>query len=227
MSPIPVHEDTYYVIAEIASDGGALAKRWSNTFFFKDDGATPMSFPAAADAVKVLLDKFYGDAQPPGTVPLAGWLAAHVDIATSVYKVYNLNVPAPRTPEVRAFKSMTVNTGRAPNEVAGVISYRSGAGGSGGGTLDKTKRGRLFIGPLSSTCWEANTTLDDVQMITSFRDSLLGAADMLRDQATNDLTWVQYSRKTDTLGNVTGGFVDRSFDTVRKRGVRSQLRSVW
>lgn len=226
MSPIPVHSRTYYVIADIASDNPD-GKRFSNTFFFGDAAASPLTHDQAADKIKEVLDDFYGDAHTPGTVPIAGWLSARVDIANSQYKVYDLSVAAPRTPEVRAFKTMTVNTGQAPNEVAAVLSYRSDAGGAGGGTLDKTKRGRLYIGPLSHTTWETNTTLDDVQFIASFQNSLLGGAEWLAGNPDPDIVWLQYSRKMDDLDFVSGGFVDRNYDTQRRRGVRSAGRTAW
>lgn len=225
--PIPVHDRTYYVIAHIATTNGDTAKSFSNTFFFGDAAASELSHSAAADKIKEVLDDFYGDAHTPGTVPIAGWFAAHVSITNSRYKIYDLSVPAPRTPQTRSWKSMTVNTGRAPNEVAAVISYRSDAGSGGGGTLDKTKRGRLYIGPLSSTTWEVNTTADDVQFISSFQNSLLGAASWLQNNPDPDIVWLQYSRKLDALDFVDGGFVDRNYDTQRRRGVRTNSRTTW
>lgn len=225
MSPIPVHADTYMATVVFASDGTLDAKHWSNTFFFKDDGATPLSFSAAADAVKVLLDKFYGAINSPGTVRITNYMGDQVSLADSRIKVYDLNDPAPRIPEVRTVSFGTVPSGtRLPSECAAVLSYRSGAATVGGGSLDPRARGRLFIGPLSSIVMQ-DASQPDTILTQTFVNALVGAGDYLRDQTDNDLTWVQYSRLNDALANVTGGFVDNAFDTQRRRGSPASLRT--
>lgn len=226
MSPIPVIEDAYYVIVDMASDGSSEAKHWSNTFMFKDDGATPMSFSAAADAVKVVLDKFYGQTNAPGTARLAGELSAVISLPDTKYKVYNLNVEAPRIPQTRSVSWVGLGATRCPNEVAAVISYRSDAGSSGGGTLDKTRRGRLYIGPWAGS-FQNISGLPDAGIPDAARNKLVGAAKYLLQQTDNDLTWVQYSRVNNMVNNVTGGFVNNAFDTQRRRGASATARTVW
>lgn len=227
--PIPIHDNMYMCTVVFASDGTPQAKHWSNTVFFKDDGATPMTFSAAADAVKVLMDKFFGQIFAPGTARLSSFLSQNISIADSRYKVYDLGEPAPRIPQIRTYAGGAVNAGIGlPNECAAVISYRSGPGTTGGGSTDKRKRGRIFLGPLAQSAVADGTASHPDEIIYSgFMNAMLGAADYLRDQTDNDLTWVQYSRAGDTVGNVSGGFVENAFDTQRRRGLPSSVRTTW
>lgn len=225
--PIPVHAATYLaqVVIPFTSDMNNVA---SNSFFF-GDGISPARDPElVADAIQTVLTDFYSTVPAPSTTKLEDYLSPYLDGANASIKVYDLSVAAPRVPMVRTLVLGLGVDDPLPNEVAVVLSYRSGPGTPGkGGTNDPTKRGRLFIGPLGlNTVTAFASSQPDTPVIPVFRDVLKNAAEALAGNA-EDLVWLQYSRKNDALGIVTGGFIENAFDTQRRRGAPGTTRTVW
>jgi hypothetical protein len=226
MSPIPVHPNTYLAMAVFRPDTNPLSNSFVNTFFFGD--TTPGADPDdVADSIKEVLDDFYGQANLPGTVTIASRMSSILDPAQTTYRVYDLGQTAPRDPHVRTAAVFTFGSDALPNEVAAVLSYRSGTGTTGGGSTDPTKRGRLYIGPLATIASTLVPTDQDVSISVLASNALAGGGDMLRDQTAEPLAWLQYSRKDDQFDFVTGGFVNNRFDTQRRRGADPTARTTW
>ena len=90
----------------------------------------------------------------------------------------------------------------------------------------KRKRGRVYIGPLSSACTTLPTGDQDVRIhSTTIGILAASAADMAN--TTEDVTWEVYSRADDDFYAITAGWVDNAFDIQRRRGAIASVRTTW
>jgi hypothetical protein len=196
--------------------------RFVNTFHF----AGAMS-QANVNAIGELLQHFYNDT--PGTaVPAPAEYLSPV-IAGASLRVYDLGETDPRTPHVPDpsnlwWQSWRLTGGTAlPNEVAVCVSYYT----------DKNaprKRGRFYLGALNTKALGGTTGAPADQTVKSeLRQVLAGNAFTLASQLTHPgLEWVLLSPKLGgSSGPVQHGWVDNSFDTIRKRGMKTTARTVW
>lgn len=209
----------------IPRDTNIVADDAINTWHFLTVGAaTPAA--AAADLVTDL-GVFYA--------------AIDANISTSEandirYKVYDLQDVEPRVPILEATQTLTVSAGAAlPSECAVALSYR---GPLVSGTNPARRRGRIFIGPLAASVGEQ--TGGDFRPASAFRTVLANAAnDLIVAGTTSDARWVVFS-PTDagappwdegTLEassvDVSNGWIDNAFDTVRSRGCAPTLRTLF
>lgn len=214
--PIPEHDDFYLAQVVLKPDNLPDSNSFVNTWFFRNDSVGAGHAQVASNIATVLnaayafFDQFY---------------SARIDPAMCSIRVYDLgDPPFDRLPEIR---TLTITTGVGtglPNEVAAVISYRSGEGSSSGGTSNPRRRGRLFIGPLEATALATGTT--DSVLNATFQAALVSAAEDVLGTS-QPVTWQQYSRASDVFNAVTGGFVDNAWDTQRRRGAAATNRTVW
>lgn len=224
--PIPVITDHFLVQLVMRTTTDPTLNSFVNTFFFRND--TALSTPdQMADKVKTVLDAYLTGVNPPGTAALQTFLSVFINPALTEYRVYDLGAPAPRLPYIRDSSHASVGTNGLPNEVAAVLSYRSGPGTAGsGGTTNKRARGRIYFGPLSVSAVDITGSLPDARLTTGLRNALAGGALNIKGTS-QDVTWRQYSRVSNVMADVSGGFVGNAPDTQRRRGREETARTVW
>lgn len=129
----------------------------------------------------------------------------------------------PNYPERVTLWSFNVNPGGAPlpSEVALCLSFQASIQA---GLPQARRRGRVYLGPLDTP-----TLGSDGRPETATLNLIAGAATgLLAVSDTNGtLEWGVYSRVTQTLVSVNNGWIDNSYDTQRRRGVRWDSRALW
>lgn len=197
---------------------GLPRDRFVNSWAFEGTGASISDTELAT--VRTRLVEFYTSPVGAGT-PLTGFMSRAVKQAVLI-RLYRLSQTPPRTPIETQHTFNISQTGTAlPNEVAVVLSFYN--------TVNvKRRRGRIFFGPLAAMAGVFDT--DDVKVEASLRTALSGAANRLAAYG-NDPTlgphWSILSQRDAQLKLVTDGWIDNTFDTQRRRGVRSNLRTSW
>lgn len=216
--PIPVHTDHFLAQAVFKPDNLPDSNSFVNTFFFRNDGIG-VDADEMADTVKDVLDSFYAVVHSPATATIASILSIVIDTSVSEYRVYDLGEAAPRTPHVRSLGWSGTGGGGLPNELSACISYYASSN-------VKRRRGRIFMGPLSSATTTLPTGDQDVRVHpTTIGILAAGAADLAN--TTEDVTWEVYSRMDDDFFPITAGWVDNAFDIQRRRGAVSSVRTTW
>jgi hypothetical protein len=144
-------------------------------------------------------------------------------------RMYDLNESDPRTPhgptDAQAWRTGWSPGGSQalPNEVAVTLSYYT----------DKNaprKRGRLFIGPLSTMALETpSASHPDARVDDGLRAAVNASAYALAHQlVVPNVEWVLLSPTAGgSAGAVQKGWCDDAFDTIRKRGAKASVRSAW
>jgi len=225
--PIPVQAQGYYEVQVVQRPFlSPNSNSFVNRLFFLDTAGTPRSHAAVSTSIKTILDSAFNAVHSPGTVALATYISAIVDPTLTAYKIYDLSDASPRIPIVEDASNWTVGSTGWPNEVALVISYRTGPGTINSGSVDPTKRGRMYLGPLANA-GASPSGMDDVYPATGLLNAAKGFATYLlsnADMTTQQLAWQQYSMKNDAFDDVDGGFIDKRFDTQRRRGAVSTDR---
>lgn len=202
----------------LQGQSGLPRDRFVNSWAFEGTGATITD--AELDTVRSRLIEFYTVA--PGTAsPLTSFISRAVKPSV-IIRLYRLSQTPPRTPIESVHTWNISQTGTAlPNEVAAVLSFFN--------TVNvKRRRGRLYIGPLAAMAGVWDT--DDVKIDTALRTTLAGAANRLAAyglSSTSGPHWSILSQRDGNLKLVTDGWIDNTFDTQRRRGVRSNLRTSW
>lgn len=151
-------------------------------------------------------------------------------------KIYDLQNPEPRVPILEVTGTFTSGTGDGlPGEVAAVLSYRAfGVSGEN----PARRRGRIYIGPLAIATQVFATR--DMVLTSAARSTLANAAsDLVVSGATADARWVVFSPTQAgsppwdeaTLeaasSDVQNGWIDDAFDTMRSRGSKPTVRTVF
>lgn len=228
MSPIPVHADTW--LAQVVMRPlEPSTNSFVNTWYFSQDDPTDTD-AQVADLIRDALDLFYDDnvGSPAGRI--TPFMSEIIDRTTVEYRIYDLGQAAPRTPIIRTpspqWQPAASGTEPMPNECAIVLSYRSGPGGAGGGTLDRRARGRVYLGPWGHTAVFHTLGNEDAAVSPTLLERIRDGAQLLTEFA-GDVSWLQYSRVNDDFNAVEGGFVDNAFDTQRRRGGAASTRLVF
>ena|SRR6187431_192026 len=192
---------------ELAHDSGLPKDKTVNVFHFQ--GAVPFN-TGDVTAIYNQLNSFYQDIGSLLSTRLSG---------AGVVKFYYLDDTEPRQPvDELALSTITVGSGALPADVALCLSFQ---GVPVSGTPQARKRGRVYIGPLTSSILVSSTG----RPVQSFIDILNGAAQELRDSA--GTSWVVYSRVDDIGYTVNNGWIDNEFDTQRRRGEGPTTRTVF
>lgn len=192
----------------------------TNTWHFNTDGSDDEG--AAAD-VATRLDSFYNGANVFQSV--GKYLSREIVGANVRLKVYKLSDPEPRTPIYDELMPVTEGTAgdALPSEVAVCLSYHLAPAS---GLPQARRRGRIFLGPLSS---QAQAFISGECYVSSdiITDATTAAA-RLRNADTADLKWSVYSPTNNTaLAPIAGGWIDNAFDIQRRRGVSPTSRTTW
>lgn len=142
---------------------------------------------------------------------------------------YDLADAEPRPPlEVRPFTlPAATGTGAIPLEMAACLSMH---GTFPPGEVRARRRGRVFIGPLSTTAINAGTASSMPTINSPLRNALVASAQKLKADivAVNPLAyWSVWSRADNAPVEIVGGWVDDAPDTQRRRGNAPTLRTLW
>lgn len=187
-----------------------VADASTNTFSFDadDDAATEDIF----DALVAFYNDIYG--VYPGTVRQTA----------NIIKIYALADPTPRAPVFEGtFNFATAPSGSPlPQEVAACISFQ---GSHVSGISQARRRGRVFIGPLSTALVGADGRMTGTAVVV-----LKGGASGLLEASDAAANWT-WGVKSETgfalFTAIVDGWIDNAFDTQRRRGVQSTIRSPW
>lgn len=88
------------------------------------------------------------------------------------------------------------------------------------------RRGRLFLGPLTTGAMTNEGVNQDASIASSLRTNIGLAGKALAD-ANTTASWVVYSPTDASVYLVVGGYVDDAFDTQRRRGTKAETRTLW
>jgi len=170
---------------------------------------------------------------------------------TARIKTYSLHDPTPRAPvdDITFTFTPAVTAPVLPNEVAAVLSFR---GANLSGVNRRRNRGRIYLGPLATEV--AIDDVGDTKITSAARTTFTAAADSFllpvpTPTSADTIHWGVFS-KSDALGldvgepapaeepNYTPGqaaagfheitqvWMDDAFDTQRRRGHRSLVRTI-
>lgn len=180
-----------------------------NTFHFSVPGP-----PVTAEDltnISVALANFYNTA-PAGGSAIKSLMSNIISGTGHRLKIYDLTQPIPRAPILDEAFTMSAPPGTPfPAEVALCLSYR---GPLVSGTVAARRRGRLYIGPLSTSTSASES--GDARPTLTAKQSLLGVGAALRDNLTVD--WGVWSPTALTFVSATNLWVDDAFDVQRRRG---------
>lgn len=211
-----------FVRAQATFQGGSglPEDQYVNTFHFDIPAATLV---LAGDALHPLLTDFYTAANT--LLPISQYLSQYVS-RTAQVKYYNLAQAMPRVPAVYTMGLAAAGiTSELPQEVAVCLSLR------GAPPVTPRRRGRLYIGPLSSGAITDGSTSTPPSVSADLRGDLAVAAQRLRDDTISlgmDTHWVIRSTvPTVNYVDIVGGWIDNDFDTQRRRGFAGPIRTQW
>lgn len=222
--------DTLAVVHMTNTDG-LLANEFVNTFSFRRT-TTPVeaNFLAMVGAI----DDFYNT---PGTSgnPISEYIGEAVDRGAThqidFYKIQvgSLGSPIWSEPWLGPAAPGTANS-NLPTEVAAVLSFHADLTGvleeSGGTRPRARRRGRVFIGPLTTG---GVVIADDSPLLSSaIRTSMAEAAvELMNSGDVTGNNWGVWSRSNVEVYPVVGGWTDNAPDTQRRRGPASSSRITW
>lgn len=194
-----------------------------NTFHLLVGSVEESSFPG----VDAALRDFYSVAVGGGQ-PVKYYLSPNNDIVGGGrVKIYDLSDPIPRIPLYDASFDIGPSGGGGdplPSEVACCLSY---AGVPTSGIPVSSTRGRIYIGPLSTTASGVTPLTVGARPLLAFRTALVNAGKRLA----NDLAdldpvtlWVVHSPTHNTNTGIVRFWADDAWDTQRRRGIAPQSR---
>lgn len=225
---------------------GAAEDRVSNGFAFSmPSGVGATEYAAIAQAVS----DFYNVAAPTASSALAAWMSEELSRVASVgtTKIYDITGHLDGSPHGPPIHSVTFTLGGAgvgtpmPGECAVACTLRGTAWqeqsieipdeSDPGIARDRPRArhtGKLYLGPWQTTAIQevASPTLSRVN--PTLVDDVLKAAHELADDARAIAAggrWCIWSRADQFLYTVTHVQVDTEWDTQRRRGVRSTVRT--
>lgn len=185
----------------------------TNTFYFASV-ATPDA--AARTAIALRLSTFYN--------AIDAYLSPIIIAGSVTATFYNMADTPPRAPVADlALATLTLGAAGYAEEAACALSYHAVAVS---GESAARRRGRIFIGPLADASVTNGTTTNFSSPGPAMRSAIAAAAAVLADQS-EPYQWAVYSTVDNIARQITGGWVDNSLDTQRRRGRRPTSRDVW
>lgn len=198
-----------------------------NTWWFTIAGSEPGSgeITDAVTKVQGFWEFDDGGTLSPIGQRLAGYVNRNVTFrVVGVNPATGLEIGFPIEIPITLPPGPSGSIGHFPPEVAVCLSYHANYDF---GVNKARRRGRLYLGPVD-TSFAGGFTSDTVVpfIVDSFRQQLCDAA---RDvvAAPGDAVWSVYSRTSGAAYTVVGGWVDEEFDTQRRRGIASTIRTSW
>lgn len=224
----------YLSVLKFTTVSGIPADRVENTMAWTGDDDPDV---AAADVNDALVN-FYtvanGATHKVGHYladSLSRTVAPHIDL----YELTDLTgVTGIGTPVASRALSAVLPDAEAsdnlPPEVAVCLSFHGDLTGlverSGATRPANRHRGRIFLGPLTTGTVHKITDTKVAEVRDVPRQAICDAAGRII-AGVFGATWCVWSRANAALYPVVGGFVDNAFDTQRRRGVKTTLRTVW
>ena len=137
-------------------------------------------------------------------------------------KSYRRSDAQPRVPILTTPPTLVPGAGQLPSEVAFVVSFQ-GVRIAGGNQA--RRRGRIYLGPLTSTAADTATGRPAAATIST----VATAADVLvtSSKAAADWEWSVWSTVNLDGTNVDNGWVDNAWDTQRRRGISPTARTLF
>lgn len=200
---------------------GIPEDQFVNTYWFNTGGVT---FEDAAPLIVASLDQLYTAVVPPNPNALSAFMSGFIADNPEV-RLYNMEDLPPRIPEVFV---LTGTFGQAPaeglpEEVALCVSFH------GAPPITARRRGRVYIGPLNINCLDGggtSTSSNPVRPSGLFVTTLQNCFSTFLGNDAGDW-WVVRSETSGLSTPIVGGWIDNSFDTQRRRGVESSVRTTW
>lgn len=185
---------------------GLPEDQFVNTLAWNGDGLPDWDSWAQdlADAVRTLWQQLSGTGSPfyPN------------DTVARSFQVRVYNPEDAGAPPMVATGTLPFNTSLAlPTECAAVLSFYAGSN-------RPRQRGRIFVGPMST-----QSLLASGRMATDVITRLTTLATGLKAFGGDSYQWSVYSRVDDVHRELTAGWVDNAFDTQRRRGLTSNVRT--
>lgn len=224
---------TTLVVVTLTKDSNLPADAVQNTFTFGTPGGATST--EIAD-IKTALTAFYNTATTSGPT-LASFLSQSINQNTDACQMefYNLDGHQDGTPHgspisTTTWTITTTGTASLPSEIAAALTFHSNYGSdvefAGDGSRPRARdRGRVYIGPLSTTAVGTDGTTHEVYLVSGFITALCQTAARLRDDAAT--VWSQWSRAAAEVNPVTAGWVDDAPDIQRRRGTKARARTTW
>lgn len=156
------------------------------------------------------------------TTPLQidDWMSGSANGVLEV-RCYNWGETPPRTPFIgMAGWSHTSVADGLPSEVACCLSFKTSTGNVNG-----RHRGRIYLGPLRGlvVSYDSNKI---PELASSAVDTFVSLGEKLQAAAFGmGAEWGVYSRESNSISPITTVWVDRAFDTQRRRGERASGRT--
>ena len=139
-----------------------------------------------------------------------------------VIKAYDRADAEPRVPVFTDTWTLGPGTEYLPSEVALCMSFQ---GDAVSGVAQARRRGRVFLGPFSTTILDESTGRPD-----GTRRAIIvaaGAALLADSVSSGAWDWTVWSSVNGSDTVVTNGWIDNSFDTIRSRGIAANSRTLF
>lgn len=225
---------TVLAVATLHKISGIPDDAVQNTFVFGGLSTPPLN--TELDNITTSITAFYNGTSP--NQPIYTYLSSSLSTAANANTIayYLLDGHLDGSPHGSPIRTDHWSLGGHsssepfPDEVAVVLSYHRNYGTDvefGTGTRPRARdRGRVYIGPLSTSAGTTNLTTGEVFVTTAFITDLTDAAHQLTvfPSAT---PWVQWSRTKADTALVVGGWVDNAFDSQRRRSNQATVRTAW
>jgi len=140
---------------------------------------------------------------------------------------YDMSEPEPRVPTRidMVTPNVTYSTSVIPTEVACVLSFH---GPESSGTNPRRRRGRIYLPGIDETLLTQSPAASYPTFATAWVTRILAAAAVLMNDSTGaDTPWSVYSPTDAAYVTITGGWVDNSPDTQRRRSVKASVRTTF
>lgn len=189
---------------------------FTNTLYFYT-GIDPVG-PAESLAISDRLAAAYGR--------IDNYISPVVNPRLLDVMVYDMSEPEPRLPVAPLQQILLGPTGSdsgMPNEVAACLSYH---GAYISGRPRARLRGRIYLGPLSTSACSMGAAAAFPRLNTNFINDMKLMAEDLSDPTNGAAAgvWVQYSPTDDVFSPIVECFIDNEFDTQRRRGNEATTR---
>lgn len=206
------------------------------TLYYRPPGGSipidPGSGSVAVDNLAAAISHFLGSVPAGLTLSVVDFLAPSImrGFPGAELKLYAIPInPVQVLGPPFATRLITIPgtppTGGFPAEVASCLTYHADLNGIPERGPNNTRpassrRGRIYLGPLTGASGVANATTGWTTVATNFRDTALGAAgQFLKGEAGNaSWQWVVFSKKNWEVHDVKGAWMNDAFDTQRRRG---------
>jgi len=184
-----------------------------NTFWFNAPG--DFSGQSTQDAIVASLNAFY--------LAIGGFISPVVPRSGPRVKLYDMIGPPPHPPVEDQPLTIAASSGQAlPSEVAVCLSLEAAILP---GLNRARRRGRVFIGPLDGSANQPVSS--EPRPGVSVSNALRDAAQGLKLDMQALAPWSIFSRSSGLMVPVDHGWIDNAFDTIRSRGPKATIRTLW